>query len=120
LCWFPPGFPFFLSLAVCTRLLQPNFLAWVNTLPSYENWSGLAETYTLQGASEKAAEAWQEVLALEPFDSHAHLILGRIYLAKGLSAEAAKEFDACLYTDPNNAEARAALQRLHPEGSSQP
>ena len=99
---------------------ETQFRASVNTLPGYENWSGLAETYTLQGASEKAAEAWQEVLALEPFDSHAHLILGRIYLAKGLSAKAAKEFDACLYTDPNNAEARGALQRLHPEGSSQP
>ena len=97
---------------------ENQFRASVNTLPSYEAWSGLAETYTLQGNSQKAVEAWQEVLALEPFDSHAHLILGRIYLAKGLSTQAAKEFDACLYTDPNNAEARAAVQRLNLERSS--
>jgi tetratricopeptide (TPR) repeat protein len=90
---------------------QAEFLVSVTADPTEEGWSGLAESYTEAG-SDKAEEAWQQVLALDPFDSHAHLELARAYLAKGLSAEAAKEFGSCLLTDPNNAEALTAVQKL--------
>jgi len=86
-------------------------------VPDLDAWSGLAETYSLQDNPDQAVDAWRHVVAIEPFDSHAHLMLGRIYLAKGLLSEAAKEFDQCLYTDPHNAEALAAIHKLRPPGS---
>jgi tetratricopeptide (TPR) repeat protein len=94
---------------------ESEFLASVAIVANYEGWSGLSEAYTLQNAPDKAEEAWRQVLALEPYDSHAHLSLGRIYLAKGRSTEAEEEFESCLYTDPNNAEALAAVQKLRPQ-----
>jgi protein O-mannosyl-transferase len=97
---------------------ETQFTASVASADNYEGWAGLAETYTLENATGKAAETWHHVIVLEPFDAHAHLTLGRIYLAQGYSTEAANEFDECLYTDPHNAEALAALHKLRPEGSS--
>lgn len=97
---------------------ERQFRASVASSGNYDGWSGLAETYTLENAVDKAAEAWHQVLVLEPFDSHAHLILARLYLAQGRSTEAAAEFGECLYTDPHNAEALAALLDLRPEGRS--
>jgi cytochrome c-type biogenesis protein CcmH/NrfG len=96
---------------------QTEFRASVAIVPDLDGWSGLAETYSLQDNPDQVVDAWHHVLAIEPFDSHAHLMLGRIYLAKGLSSDAAKEFDKCLYTDPHNAEALAAIHKLRPQGS---
>jgi protein O-mannosyl-transferase len=95
------------------REAQAQFLPSVAADPNEEGWLGLAEAYTLLGAQQKAEEAWQQMLTLEPFDSHAHLALARLYLANGQSAQAAKEFQGCLLTDPNNTEALAAVQRLN-------
>jgi tetratricopeptide (TPR) repeat protein len=96
---------------------QTEFRASIAIVPDFDGWSGLAETYSLQDDPDRAVGAWRHVLAIEPFDSHAHLILGRLYLTKRLLSEAAKEFDQCLYTDPHNAEALAALHKLRPQGS---
>jgi tetratricopeptide (TPR) repeat protein len=96
---------------------ETEFRASVAIVPDLDGWSGLAETYSLQDNPDQAVDAWRHVVAIEPFDSHAHLMLGRIYLAKGLLSEAAKEFDQCLYTDPHNAEALAAIHKLLPQGS---
>lgn len=96
---------------------QTEFRASIVIVPDLDGWSGLAETYSLHDDPDQAVDAWRHVLAIEPFDSHAHLMLGRLYLTKGLLSEAAKEFDQCLYTDPHNAEALAALHKLRPQGS---
>jgi len=94
------------------REAQAEFLASVAAESSEDGWSGLAEAYTLQDVPEKAEEAWQQVVALDPFDSHAHLGLARIYRATGRSAKAEKEFESCLFTDPRNTEALTALREL--------
>jgi protein O-GlcNAc transferase len=97
---------------------ETEFRASLAIATNFDGWSGLAEAYSLQNIPDKAVDAWHQVLAIEPFDSQAHLMLGRIYLTKGLSSEAAREFDQCLYTDPHNPEALAALRKLRPQGSS--
>jgi Tfp pilus assembly protein PilF len=51
------------------------------------------------------------VIALDPYDSQAHLELARLYRAAGRSAEAQKEFESCLLMDPRNNEALAAVGR---------
>jgi Tfp pilus assembly protein PilF len=97
------------------REAQSEFLASVKIDADMNEagWAGLAEAYTQQELPKKAEPAWQRVLASNPFDSHAHLELARIYLATERSAEAEKEFEGCLLTDPNNREALSAIQKLH-------
>ncbi len=96
------------------REAQTEFLISTTIDSNEDAWSGLAEAYTLQNALESAEPAWLQVVARDPFDSHAHLSLARIYLAKGRAAEAEKEFESCLFTDPRNAEALAAVRKLRP------
>ena len=91
---------------------QTEFLASVTAEPNEVGWSGLAETYTLEDHREKAEEAWQQVVALDPFVSQAHLGLARIYLSTGRSAKAQQEFERCLLTDPRNTEALVAMREL--------
>jgi protein O-mannosyl-transferase len=47
-----------------------------------------------------------------PYDSMTHLNLGRLLEKQGKPAEAGKEYQATLVTDPNSLEAQAALKRL--------
>jgi tetratricopeptide (TPR) repeat protein len=94
------------------REAQTEFLTSVTADATEEGWSGLAEAYTLLDGPEKAEAAWQQVVALDPFHSRAHLSLARIYLATGRSAAAEKEFESCLFTDPRNTEALAAVREL--------
>jgi tetratricopeptide (TPR) repeat protein len=95
------------------REAEEQFLASVQVAPDFESWRGLGEIYDRENASEKAENAWRQAVGFEPFDPHAHLALGRIYLAKGQRAEAQKEFDACLLMDPANAEALAVRRKLN-------
>jgi len=92
---------------------EAQFLAAAEVAPDFESWRGLGEIYDRENASEKAENAWRQALGFEPFDPHAHLALGRIYLAKGQRSEAQKEFDACLLMDPANAEALAGRRKLN-------
>jgi Tfp pilus assembly protein PilF len=94
------------------RDAQTQFLTSVTADATEEGWSGLAEAYTLLDDPEKAEAAWRQVVALNPFHSRAHLSLARIYLATGRSAAAEKEFQSCLFMDPRNAEALAAVREL--------
>jgi len=101
---------FYLDAGVPREALT-EFLASVAGGGNEPGWSGLAEAYTLLNDPEKAAPAWEQVLALDPFDSHAHLELARLYRAAGRSADAQKEFESCLLMDPRNSEALAAVGR---------
>lgn len=67
----------------------------------------------LKTGREDAAVAMLQQMAKEyPFDSTTHMKLGRLLEKEGKSAEAEKEYQATLVTDPANLEARAALRRL--------
>jgi Tfp pilus assembly protein PilF len=93
------------------REAQIEFSASVAGGGNEQGWSGLAQSYALLNDPSKAAPAWEQVLALDPFDSHAHLELARLYRAAGRSADAQKEFESCLLMDPRNSEALAAVGR---------
>jgi cytochrome c-type biogenesis protein CcmH/NrfG len=49
---------------------------------------------------------------LNPDNSEAHFKLGALYLSMGRTAEALKEYQAGLRSDPENREAQAAVQKL--------
>jgi protein O-GlcNAc transferase len=58
----------------------------------------------------------QQIAKEYPYDSTTHVKLGRLLEKEGKSAEAGKEYQATLVTDPANAEAQAALKRLKSPG----
>lgn len=99
---------------------ETQFRASVESVSNLEAWKALAQIYTLRNASSQAAEAWKQVLDLEPYDAQAHFQLGAIYLENGNSAEAEKQFQAGLVMDPHNVEALAAMRKLHHQQNATP
>lgn len=74
----------------------------------------LSEVYILQGRNADAEPVIRRIIAQFPYDSSAHLTLGNLLEQAGKRPEAANEFRSVLSGDPNNTEAKAALQRLKP------
>ena len=63
---------------------------------------------------ERDAEAIAElrrVVYLSPYESEAHLLLGRIYLRSGRAQEAINALKIAVWSDPNNAEAKQLLDQ---------
>ncbi len=79
-----------------------------------ESMHDLSELYILQGRNADAEPVIRRILAQFPYDCTAHLMFGNLLEQAGKRQEAAQEFRAVLRNDPNNTEAKAALQRLHP------
>ena len=75
-------------------------------------WDYLGDIYARWGRREEAEQAFRRAVALDEFDSHAHFGLAVLYTAARNNAEALKEYEAGLRTDPANPQARAALQQL--------
>ena len=82
--------------------------------PTLEAMHDLSELYILQGRNADAEPVIRRIIALFPYDSSAHLMLGKILVQADKRDQAASEFRAVLNDDPNNTEAKAALQRLKP------
>ena len=82
--------------------------------PTLEAMHDLSELYILQGRNADAEPVIRRVIAQFPYDSSAHLMLGNLLLQADKRDEAGSEFRAVLSGDPNNTEAKAALQRLKP------
>ena len=80
--------------------------------PTLEAMHDLSELYILQGRNADAEPVIRRIIAQFPYDSSAHLLLGKLLEHAGKRDEAANEFRAVLSDDPNNTEAKAALQRL--------
>ena len=80
--------------------------------PNIAAYDHLGYIYVQWGDSARAEESFKAALALKSTDSHAHYNLGLIYAATGRSAQAVEELQAALAADPNNAEIRAALEKL--------
>jgi protein O-mannosyl-transferase len=79
---------------------------------SLEAEHGLVESY-LRDANDQAAEALlRKVVAGNPYDSLAHLTLGRLLERSNRAGEALAEYQKTLNTDPNNVEAQEAVKRL--------
>ncbi|HWY07036.1 MAG TPA: tetratricopeptide repeat protein [Candidatus Acidoferrales bacterium] len=72
----------------------------------------LADILLKTGREDAAVAMLQQIAKEYPFDSSTHVKLGRLLEKEGKPAEAGKEYQATLVTDPANAEAQAALKRL--------
>jgi curved DNA-binding protein CbpA len=65
------------------------------------------------GGDLRQAKEWAtEAVELEPRDAANHRLLGQIYKAAGLEANARRELEAALHLDPKDEEARADLRGL--------
>jgi protein O-mannosyl-transferase len=82
--------------------------------PTLEAMHDLSELYILQGQNADAEPVIRRIISQFPYDSSAHLMLGNLLEQAGKRDQAANEFRAVLNDDPNNTEAKAALQRLKP------
>jgi Tfp pilus assembly protein PilF len=80
--------------------------------PNLAAYDYLGYSYVQQGNIEKAEETFKAALRFNSADSHAHFNLGKIYISAGRKREAAEELKAALSSDPDNAEIRAALEKL--------
>jgi protein O-mannosyl-transferase len=86
--------------------------------PRAESYSRLGEIYLRWESSARAEQAFARALSLDPFDSRAHFRLGALYMARGRAADAAREYEAGLQTNPGNAEAQTALRELKAQAPS--
>jgi protein O-mannosyl-transferase len=77
--------------------------------PAYDN---LGDLDLAAGDSQKAHEDYRAAIALNPIDNHAYFGLAMLDEKEGRIAEAVREYRAGLETDPRNAVALAAVQRL--------
>ena len=80
--------------------------------PGLKAQQDLADLLMKNGRDAQARELLRKVVAAYPYDSEAHVKLGRLLEKTGATAEALKQYQSTLETDPANAEARAALKRL--------
>jgi Flp pilus assembly protein TadD len=79
---------------------------------SLESMHDLSGVYLVEGRSAEAALLLRRITSQFPYDSSAHLMLGKMLEQAGKPQEARIEYKAGLANDPNNVEAKAALQRL--------
>jgi tetratricopeptide (TPR) repeat protein len=90
--------------------------------PDSETCTGLGDIYLRRGAVGQAEALFKQALTLEHSNSRAHFGLGSVYSTQSRYAEAIREYEAGLQTDPSNSEARAELDRLkaptHPAAPS--
>jgi cytochrome c-type biogenesis protein CcmH/NrfG len=54
----------------------------------------------------------RRTIFLSPYDSDAHLLLGRIYLRTGRHEEAIEALTIAVWSDPDNVEAKALLDSV--------
>lgn len=91
---------------------QEQYESSLEVAPTTEACDRLGDLHERHGEADRAARLFEQAAALDRFDSHAHFGLGRIYAGQGRTADAIREHEAGLVTDPNNAEALAALEKL--------
>lgn len=89
----------------------------VEVQPTAEGYNRLGDIYLRWGYASRAEQAFARAASLDRFNSYAHFRLGAIYAASGRAADAAREYEVGLLTDPSNAEAQAALQQLRPHAT---
>jgi tetratricopeptide (TPR) repeat protein len=93
---------------------EKQFRQSVESTPNVTGYDALGDIYRRWDEPKLAERAYREALSLDEFDSHAHFNLGSLYAAAGHTAEAVREYQAGLVTDPANSEALAALKKLAP------
>jgi protein O-mannosyl-transferase len=87
--------------------------------PNFEGYDGLGDVYLKEGNFAQAEQSFAAAVAVNPFDAHAHFGLARIAASSGRRLVALKEYAKGLETDPNNPEARIAVQNLRSDAANE-
>jgi len=80
--------------------------------PTSQAYDRLADIYFGWRDAPRAENAFRRAIALDPFDSHAHIGLGGVLESSGHPGEALHEYETGLETNPVDAAAKAAVVRL--------
>ena len=96
-----------------TAAAEAEYRASVELAPTLEAQRGLADLLLRTGRDGEAIVLLKDLAKRFPFDGGTHLRLGRSLEAQGKLAEAKKEYQAVLFTDPKNSETLSALKRLN-------
>jgi Flp pilus assembly protein TadD len=91
---------------------QEQFRLSLKTQPNDSGYCGLGEIYLRRDDRGAAERAFHSAASLNPNNSQTHFKLGALYLSQGRRAEALREYQAGLKSDPENGDALAAVQKL--------
>lgn len=91
---------------------EEQFRLCVASEPNWTAFAGLGDIYVRWNDDARAEQSYRRALELQPYESRVHFSLGAIYTSAGRRAEAIREYQAGLETDPANREARARLEKL--------
>jgi Tfp pilus assembly protein PilF len=95
-----------------TSEAREQFARSVEADANWEAYDNLGDLDLAAGDSQKARADYQAALALNPIDNRAYFGLAMLDEQQGRFADALREYRAGLETDPRNAVALAAMQRL--------
>jgi protein O-mannosyl-transferase len=96
-----------------TAEAESEFRQSIKLDPSEEALRGLSKIYLEERRNDLAEKTLRQLLSMNPYDATAHLDLAKLLQASGRTAEAMKEYQAVLFLDPRNFEAKSALQQPH-------
>jgi Tfp pilus assembly protein PilF len=80
--------------------------------PTTEAYDRLGDVYLALLDRPRAEQAFRHALSMNPFDSHAHFVLGQLLEATGKPGDALREIESGLAMDPSNLAGKAAAKRL--------
>jgi Tfp pilus assembly protein PilF len=105
----------FLLKAGRTDEAQVQFQASLNSVANSQALDGLGDIAIQRGQSEIAEPYFRQAAGLDSYDAHAHFRLAIIYGNSGRAAEAVREYNLALQTDPGDdplgQEAKAVIKR---------
>jgi protein O-mannosyl-transferase len=84
----------------------------VRAAPNFEGYDGLGEVYFQQRDFRRAERAYAAAARINPYDSRAHFGLACIAAAAGRRQTALDEYARGFETDPNNQQAKSAVEVL--------
>ena len=94
---------------------RTQFQASLNSVANSQALDGLGDIAVQQGQTSIAEPYFREATGLDSYDAHAHFRLAIIYGNGGKAAEAVREYNLALQTDPGDdalgQEAKAAIKR---------
>jgi protein O-mannosyl-transferase len=96
---------------------EEQFSRSVRAARNFEGYDGLGDVYLRQQDPSRAERAYSAAAEINPYDSHAHFGLARIAASAGRRHAALAEYARGFETDPNNQEAKSAVQVLRASGN---
>ncbi|MFB3923125.1 MAG: tetratricopeptide repeat protein [Terriglobia bacterium] len=91
---------------------EEQFRHSVQSEPNWTAYAGLGDIYARWNDTLRAEQSYRRAIELQPVESRVHFSLAKLYETAGRRAEAIRQYQAGLETDPGNSEARTALARL--------